>query len=133
MDELIRREVVCLGVEFQVAGKYTSFMAIEKKDKRILEELKEDFEFLDEEIDKLTLIDSMPVTEVDIATSYQTSRARKSKASVPAASFASFASTTLGGAMRGRFGGGGVSRSAMASMSMSPPAPSGATMAFQAR
>jgi von Willebrand factor type A domain/Vault protein inter-alpha-trypsin domain len=56
MDEIVRREAVRLGVQFQVAGKYCSFVAVEKKAESD-EKPPEEFEFLDDEIDKLTLVE----------------------------------------------------------------------------
>jgi hypothetical protein len=56
MDEIVRREAVRLGVQFQVGGKFCSFVAAEKNVES-QERTPEDFEFLDDEVDKLTLVE----------------------------------------------------------------------------
>jgi vault protein inter-alpha-trypsin-like protein/VWA domain-containing protein len=58
IEEVVRAESVRLGVQFQVAGKDCSFIAVEKKDADAMDDdSPPDYEFLDEEIDKLNLAD----------------------------------------------------------------------------
>ena len=56
-DEMVRREAVRLGVQFQVGGKWCSFVATEKKIEDVMDEDTgvEGLEFLDADIDAATL------------------------------------------------------------------------------
>lgn len=57
-SEFVEREAVRLGVQFQVGGKFCSFVAVENKEKdKHADKMDEDWEYLDDEIDKLNLSD----------------------------------------------------------------------------
>lgn len=49
-SSMVEREAVRLGVQFQVAGKWCSFVAVEKKDSTVDREQTKDWEFLDDEV-----------------------------------------------------------------------------------
>lgn len=60
LDEIVEREAVRLGVEFQVGGKFCSFVAVEKKEKSNSAEgnqtmVETDYDFVDEDSDAKTL------------------------------------------------------------------------------
>jgi hypothetical protein len=61
-SEFTEREAVRLGVQFQVGGKFCSFVAVEKKDKDGDRQMTdaEDWEFLDEEVEKMALHEGEP-------------------------------------------------------------------------
>jgi len=54
-SDFMEREAVRLGVQFQVGGKFCSFVAVEKKNESGDQQMNEEWEFLDGEVEKLNL------------------------------------------------------------------------------
>lgn len=104
-DEMLEREAVRLGVEFQVAGKWCSFVALEEnstaqEDKR----MEQDWEYLDDESQASK--DSLPEHQSDLMLLEQSNRNRlhmKRRRGGPAA----FGGMSAGGT-RGSGRGGGT-------------------------
>ena len=81
--EMVERECVRLGVQYQIAGKFCSFVAVEKKNesKEEKDAMDEDteWEFLDEEVGKMNLADHNAPGEETTISQLRYAKSRKHK------------------------------------------------------
>lgn len=120
-DEMVEREAVRLGVQFQVGGKWCSFVALEKNDQQDGEDAKmkdkEEYDFLDEEISQQTAS-----TAGSDAYGQGTKAERASQAYGPRALFGSGSPARLA-RMATQSSGFGSYNSSSAAAAAPPPAP----------
>jgi hypothetical protein len=121
-DELVEREAVRLGVQFQVGGKFCSFVAVEKKEKATdtnddATMSDKDYDFLDMDSDRKTLAEDSSLERgehLDLLVESSAAPSRKFKKSVSRGG-------SFFGALSKGFGG-----SSAASPAPAPPPPQAA-------